>query len=213
MTLDAGLALAVGGLLIGATLPWQLGVRCRLAALRASTSGLGAVAPRGRAPRPRASTFGPGARADGRRARVVEGPDVVLLLDLLDVAVTAGAGVPRALEAVGEAVGGDDGCGLAGVAVELLLGASWAAAWVGVPTRLEPVAECLEAAWVHGAAPGPALRARAGAIRRDRRRGGREAAGRLGVHLVLPLGLCFLPAFVLLGLVPVLVSLAGGFAG
>ena len=120
--------------------------------------------------------------------------------------------VPRALEAVGEAVGGADGERLTRVSVELLLGAPWSAAWAGTSDGLRPVAECLEAAWVHGAAPGPALRARAGVIRRDRRRDAREAAGRLGVHLVLPLGLCFLPAFVLLGLVPVMVSLASGFA-
>jgi len=37
-----------------------------------------------------------------------------------------------------------------------------------------------------------------------------QAAGRLGVRLVLPLGLCHLPAFVLVGLVPVLVSMASG---
>jgi pilus assembly protein TadC len=33
------------------------------------------------------------------------------------------------------------------------------------------------------------------------------------VQLVLPLGLCFLPAFVLLGLVPMLLSLAGDLFG
>jgi len=41
----------------------------------------------------------------------------------------------------------------------------------------------------------------------------REAAGRLGVRLVLPLGLCFLPAFILIGLVPVILSLAAGLLG
>ena len=35
---------------------------------------------------------------------------------------------------------------------------------------------------------------------------GVEAAGRLGVRLVLPLGLCHLPAFILIGVVPVLLS-------
>jgi pilus assembly protein TadC len=197
------LVLGVGGLLLGATVPWRVGVGRRLAAIRVPGHA-GQVAHGARAPRP-------GARAD-RRARAGPGRDVVLLLDLLDMAVTAGAGVPRALEAVGEAVGGADGDRLAGVSVELLLGASWPAAWAGMPDGLRPIAECLKAAWVQGAAPGPALRARAGVIRRDRRRAAREAAGRLGVHLVLPLGLCFLPAFVLLGLVPVLVSLASGFA-
>jgi pilus assembly protein CpaF len=35
----------------------------------------------------------------------------------------------------------------------------------------------------------------------------RDAAGRLAVRLVLPLGACFLPAFVLVGLAPVLIAL------
>ena len=33
------------------------------------------------------------------------------------------------------------------------------------------------------------------------------------MRLVLPLGLCFLPAFVLLGLVPMILSLAAGLFG
>ncbi|WP_418606028.1 hypothetical protein [Georgenia sp. SUBG003] len=40
-----------------------------------------------------------------------------------------------------------------------------------------------------------------------------EAAARLGVRLVLPLGLCFLPAFVLLGLVPVVLAAGGAVLG
>ena len=38
---------------------------------------------------------------------------------------------------------------------------------------------------------------------------GEQRARRVGVLVVAPLGLCFLPAFVLLGLVPMLLSLAG----
>ncbi|WP_253181950.1 hypothetical protein [Cellulosimicrobium cellulans] len=34
-----------------------------------------------------------------------------------------------------------------------------------------------------------------------------------GVQLVLPLGACFLPAFVLVGLLPVLLSLGSGLLG
>ncbi len=144
----------------------------------------------------------------------VDGPaDVVVLLDLLDVAVTTGAGIPRALRAVGVAVGGPDGPVLGAVGAALLLGASWSGAWAGTPDRLHPVARTLEQAWTLGAAPGTALRRRAASIRRDRRRAAREAAGRLGVLLVLPLGLCFLPAFVLTGLVPVLISLGSGLLG
>lgn len=35
------------------------------------------------------------------------------------------------------------------------------------------------------------------------------AARRVGVHAVAPLGLCFLPAFVFLGIVPMVAGLAG----
>jgi hypothetical protein len=35
----------------------------------------------------------------------------------------------------------------------------------------------------------------------------------MAVRLVLPLGLCFLPAFVLLGVVPVVAAAGGGLLG
>jgi hypothetical protein len=136
--------------------------------------------------------------------------DVVILLDLLDAAIASGAGLPRALGAVGRATGGPEGEALVRASSALVMGADWHAAWAGVPARLAPVADGLGPTWVSGAAPGPALRAAADRLRRERRTAAREAAGRLGVHLVLPLGVCFLPAFVLVGLVPVLVSLSAG---
>lgn len=139
--------------------------------------------------------------------------DGVLLLDLVDAALGAGASVPRSLEAVGTAVGGPDGHALAAAGAALVLGASWSAAWAGAPERVREVRDALEPAWVGGAAPGPALRSRAAAARRERRRRARTASGALGVHLVLPLGLCFLPAFVLLGLAPLVLGLAGDLVG
>ncbi|MFL6240602.1 MAG: type II secretion system F family protein, partial [Actinomycetes bacterium] len=79
--------------------------------------------------------------------------------------------------------------------------------------RLAAVADCLGPTWASGAAPGPALREAADHLRRARRRAAREAAGRLGVRLVLPLGLCFLPAFVLVGVLPLVLAMAGGVLG
>lgn len=138
---------------------------------------------------------------------------MVLVLDLLDVAVASGAALPRAVQAVGEAVGGVDGEALTAAARALVLGAGWTGAWSGAPAHLRPVVQCLADSWVSGAAPGPLLRAAADEVNRTRRRAAREAAGRLGVRLVLPLGLCLLPAFVLLGLVPVVLSLSSGLLG
>jgi pilus assembly protein TadC len=43
-------------------------------------------------------------------------------------------------------------------------------------------------------------------VRDERRRAGERAARRLSVTLLFPLVLCILPAFVLLGLVPLLAS-------
>jgi hypothetical protein len=114
---------------------------------------------------------------------------------------------------VGDAAGGEAGQALVRASSALMMGADWPAAWQGAPSRLSPVVDGLAPTWITGAAPGPALRAAVGHLRRERRSAAREAAGRLGVHLVLPLGLCFLPAFVLIGLVPVMISLGSDLLG
>ncbi|CAM5783868.1 type II secretion system F family protein [Cellulomonas persica] len=156
---------------------------------------------------------GGGARSSSRRARRALRPteiDGVLLLDLLDAAVASGAALPRALHAVGRAAGGEAGRALDAAGTALVLGASWSAAWADAPDGALDVRDCLADAWQTGAAPGPALRSRSAAIRRERRRRARSAGAALGVHLVLPLGLCFLPAFALLGLAPLVLGLGSG---
>ncbi|WP_265520322.1 type II secretion system F family protein [Oerskovia flava] len=141
------------------------------------------------------------------------GIEIGVLLELLGAAVRAGTSVPRALEAVGVAVDGPDGTALRRAGAALVLGASWATAWDGAPPRLAVVGRALRPAWEHGAAPGDALRTAGEQLRQERQAAARQAAARLAVHLVLPLGTCFLPAFVLIGLLPVLVSLGGGLLG
>ncbi|ANC31521.1 type II secretion system F family protein [Isoptericola dokdonensis] len=150
-----------------------------------------------------------------RRAPAVVAPDpgalvdVTVQLELVAAAVRSGAGLARALDATGRAVGGSDGRALVVVAAGLRLGAPWDAAWAGSGghARLDPVRDALRQAWQEGAAPGDALRAAAADVRQERRAAVRTAAARLAVRLVLPLGACYLPAFVLLGLTPVLLSL------
>ncbi|AEG43185.1 type II secretion system F family protein [Isoptericola variabilis] len=132
---------------------------------------------------------------------------VPVLLELVAAAVRSGAGVPRALRATGDAVGGPDGAALARAADALRLGADWDTAWREAPARLDVVRRALRGAWADGAAPTEALRAAGAEHAHERRSAARTAAGRLAVRLVLPLGACFLPAFVLVGLVPVLLAL------
>lgn len=135
------------------------------------------------------------------------GVDVQVGLGLVGAAMRSGAGVPRALEATGGAIGGSDGAVLTRAAHALVLGAAWERAWTDVPRDLDPMVRALRGAWVDGAAPGEALRAAGEEVRHERRASARTAAARLGVRLVLPLGVCYLPAFVLVGLVPVLMAL------
>ncbi|MBD8000447.1 type II secretion system F family protein [Oerskovia gallyi] len=174
-----------------ATSPWwvaRAGVRARLAGLTRGVrvaSGAGAVGP----------------------------VEIGVLLELLGAAVRAGTSVPRALEAVGQAIGGPDGAALHRAGAAVVLGAGWVEAWAGAPPRLAMVQSALGLAWEQGAAPGEALRAAGEQLRSDQQAAARQAAARLAVHLVLPLGVCFLPAFVLIGLLPVLLSLGGGVLG
>lgn len=133
--------------------------------------------------------------------------ELPVLVELLAAAVRAGAGVPRALAATGDAVGGPDGDALRAAARALQLGAGWEAAWRGAPPRLAPLHRALRVAWADGAAPSDALRAARDEVLHARVAAARTASARLAVRLVLPLGACFLPAFVLVGLAPVLIAL------
>ncbi|QTE29712.1 type II secretion system F family protein [Pengzhenrongella sicca] len=195
------LFVVVTACLLGAGAPWAA-VRSRV-----RLRGLGgplAARRDGRRPSAAARRGRPGARPAPARL------DLVVLLDLVDVAIASGASLPRAVGAVGQAA---DAEALVRAASALTLGADWSAAWSGAPAWLAPLVDGLAPTWATGATPGPALRATADRVRRARRVQAREAAGRLGVLLVLPLGLCFLPAFVLIGLVPVIASLAAGVLG
>lgn len=153
------------------------------------------------------------AESRGRTRRPAVEVPVAVVLDLLDAACSAGASVPGALGAVGRAVGGDRGIVLTRVAAGLTVGASWDEAWSEVPRALVPVGDALRPAWEVGAAPGGGLRSAGRTLRREEHSRALAAAGSLGVHLVLPLGLCYLPAFVLVGLVPVLISMGSGVLG
>ncbi|BDZ41500.1 hypothetical protein GCM10025865_07990 [Paraoerskovia sediminicola] len=148
------------------------------------------------------------------RSAVPEGADgpiaLGVLIELLGAAVRAGASLPRALDTVGTAIGAQDGAALRRAGSALVLGASWGEAWDGSPARLGVISDALRATWESGVSPGGALRTAGDELTRGACARVKEASARLGVRLVLPLGVCFLPAFVLVGIVPVLMSLGAG---
>jgi hypothetical protein len=97
---------------------------------------------------------------------------------------------------------------LSQVVVRLRLGVAGHEAWARPPPELESLARALQLAELSGA-PAAAVVARAATDARARARERTElAAARLGVRLVLPLGLAVLPGFVLLAVAPIVLGLA-----
>jgi len=141
-------------------------------------------------------------------ARIDPG-EVPLVADLIAGCLAAGAALPDALLAAGSAA--DDalrGCCVA-VADALRSGAPAEEAWqpwLAIPT-LAPVARTLVRTTVTGAAAAADLERTAARLRAQRRAGAQHRVRRASVWLVVPLGLGFLPAFVLVAVVPLVVGL------
>jgi len=144
-----------------------------------------------------------------RRARLAATADLPLGADLLAAALRAGAPIDRAASAVADALGGPLGERLERTARSLRLGAEPAEAWqhlAGVDGADRLIAAAVRSSASGGALAG-ALGRLADDLRADRAVAVEAAAQRAAVLIVLPLGLCFLPAFLLVGVVPVLIGL------
>ncbi|MFV2101940.1 type II secretion system F family protein [Micromonospora sp. LOL_024] len=146
-----------------------------------------------------------------RRRRLRAAADLPLAADLLGAALRAGAPVERAVLAVADALGGPLADQLGRVGRTLQLGGGPQEAWAHLATV--PGADRVATAAVRSASSGAALAGALGRLaddlRADRATALEAAARRAGVLIVLPLGLCFLPAFILAGLVPVIVAVLG----
>jgi pilus assembly protein TadC len=123
----------------------------------------------------------------------------------------SGLPLERAVRAVVPVLPAAAGDALGRVADLLVLGADPATAWA--PALDQPSTARLARAARRSARSGSAVAAVAEAHAVDVRAEAAEAvaarAERAGVLVTGPLGLCFLPAFLALGIVPVVVGLAG----
>lgn len=137
------------------------------------------------------------------------------LLDLLAVALLAGLPTHLALAAVGDALEPSDpdtAAPLHAAASRIRLGATPAQAWREVPGagQVAPVAPILARATDGAGSVRAALGHAAQRMRSDADAEALTRAERAAVLVAGPLGLCFLPAFVCLGIVPVVIGLADG---
>lgn len=149
----------------------------------------------------------PAARSRARDQAVAAVP---LVADLLAAALVAGCPPLLAAEVVGAAVGGPLGERLVESAAGARLGVEPATAWsaLAADPQLRPLARALSGAASRGASPVAVLERVAQDGRDSARWAGEERARALGAKAAAPLGLCFLPAFVLLGIVPVVATTA-----
>jgi hypothetical protein len=131
--------------------------------------------------------------------------------ELLAVCLEAGLPVSVAVSAAAEPLGGSTGARLRRVSGLLELGADPADAWFAAEDV--PVLATFARAAGRSAATGAALaqvaRAESTRLRADLLDSAQARAQRAAVYITGPLGLCFLPAFLVLGIAPVVIGMAG----
>jgi pilus assembly protein TadC len=147
-----------------------------------------------------------------RRARQAAAAELPFAADLLAAGLRAGVPVEAAARTTGSGIGGRVGRDLLRVADGLRLGLEPADAWplLSATPGAERIVDAVVRSAESGAAVARALERLAEDLRSSRTVAVEAAAQRAGVLIVLPLGLCFLPAFVLAGIVPVIVAVLGG---
>ncbi|AEA22673.1 Type II secretion system F domain protein [Pseudonocardia dioxanivorans CB1190] len=131
--------------------------------------------------------------------------------ELLAVCLEAGMPVSTAVEAGAAQLDGPSGRALRRVAGLLELGADPAEAWQAVDGRpaLVAFARAARRSAATGAGIAHVARTEAQRLRAETVDSARARAQRAAVTITGPLGLCFLPAFLVLGIAPVVVGLAG----
>lgn len=137
--------------------------------------------------------------------------DTALVLELLAAQLRAGLAPLAALGTLAEAL---NSRALHTVCQRLQMGSNWGSAWSGSAAgTFGELRDALAPAYTGGAPSTALLLSLADAHRLSERRASERAAGKLSVALVVPLGLCSLPAFICLGIVPILISLLPTLTG
>jgi pilus assembly protein TadC len=142
------------------------------------------------------------------RARAPTSEEIAASMVLLSVALQSGSGVVEAIEHVAQVAPAVPAAELAVVAAGLRWGLAEHEAWAEVDPRWSRTALALLMAREAGVPPSSLLLTGADDLRSSRLAAIDVAAARLGVRLVVPLGVTFLPAFVLTTVVPVVLALA-----
>ncbi|MEU6233184.1 type II secretion system F family protein [Kitasatospora sp. NPDC047058] len=161
----------------------------------------------------------PWARPQAERRAVLEEEQLTrqlpLTAELLAACLGSAASPAVAVAAVGRSVGAPMGPRLVAIAAELALGAPPEVCWIRLGAQhpaLAPLGRCLVRTSLSGAPAAGPLTGLAHGLRTAAARTAHARVRRAGVLATAPLGLCFLPAFVLISVVPVVIGLTTRFA-
>jgi Flp pilus assembly protein TadB len=140
--------------------------------------------------------------------------DLPFAVDLLVACVAAGRSPAAAVIAVAEVMPDALGDRLREASGRLVLGADHERVWrdLAADPALAPLGHTLARSTRTGSSITTALARCADDVRRQRRARADTVARGVGVRAAAPLGACFLPAFLLIGVVPTIVGAFGAFA-
>lgn len=144
--------------------------------------------------------------ASVRRRRELE-RDLPVAVHLLGACLAAGAATTSALESVSEAMPGAVGQELALVRRRLQWGVDPASVWRSIDGPLAQLGRRMARAHESGASVQHAVTRLAEDLRNETRARADARARTVEVRAAAPLGVCFLPSFVLLGVVPLAAGL------
>ena len=147
-----------------------------------------------------------------RAERLQVTADAPLAAELLSAALAAGVPLERAVPVVADAISGPLGARMRRVDHLVSLGRPAASAWgtLGSEPALAPLVAAVARSARTGAPLADLLTLAAGDLRDQARAAARTEIRAASVRAVMPLGLCLLPAFALLGVAPLVGSLVSG---
>lgn len=151
--------------------------------------------------------------ADRRHAAAISA-DLPVALSLIGAAVTAGRSTESALSLVANHLSGPLGTELQSVARQLMCIPDPRLVWRNLDSPvLNNVARTFARSSDSGSSIVLAVARAAEDVRKERQETKKIAASRVAVKTAAPLGVCFLPAFLLVGIVPMILGVSVGVFG
>jgi tight adherence protein B len=133
--------------------------------------------------------------------------DLIFVLQATNVCLQAGFSVIRSLDAVGRCLNCPEGEALVRTAANLKRGLDWNEAWDRQFLNLAPWTDILEPSFRYGRAIGDQIDTFIQRYCSQMESEIIQKGEKLAVKTLIPLGLCYLPSFIILGLIPLMIAL------